>query len=435
MAQRTPASRNRYVDFLRAVSIGAVVFGHWLIAAPWIEGGQLRLDHMLALEPWTRWLTLLFQVMPVFFVVGGYANAASWEAAKREGQPYGAWAAARMRRLVGPVLPLFVVWAAMAVVFHVMDVRPARVRTGSQLALVPVWFLAVYVLVVLLVPVTRYLWVSYGIVSFWGFAIAAALVDLVRFAAGFVAFGWLNYLFVWLGVHHLGYLWRDGGLAGPRRALPWAIGGALAWICLVLLGPYPMSMVGVPGEEVSNTMPPTILLMALGAVQTGLLLAAEGPMRDWLARTGPWAAVVLINGTIMSVYLWHLTALGLLVGLAALFGGIGLHWVPGTGAWWAARIPWFVVLSAGLIMLLALVGGFERLRGSSRPEPLPAWRTMLGAALVSTGLALAALGGIGSEGFPWFRLDAVIAVFAGAALLDIIHLRPKVLLSSSSSGM
>lgn len=64
LAEQTPPSRNRYVDLLRAVSITAVVFGHWLIAAPWIASGQLRLDHMLAVQPWTQWLTLLFQVMP-----------------------------------------------------------------------------------------------------------------------------------------------------------------------------------------------------------------------------------------------------------------------------------------------------------------------------------------------------------------------------------
>ena len=41
LAERTPEARNRYVDFLRALSITAVVFGHWLMAAPWIEqGGQ-----------------------------------------------------------------------------------------------------------------------------------------------------------------------------------------------------------------------------------------------------------------------------------------------------------------------------------------------------------------------------------------------------------
>ena len=38
-SDRTPEARNRYVDFLRAVSILAVVLGHWLISAPYFENG------------------------------------------------------------------------------------------------------------------------------------------------------------------------------------------------------------------------------------------------------------------------------------------------------------------------------------------------------------------------------------------------------------
>ena len=38
LAGRTPPERNRYVDFLRALSIAAVVVGHWLIAAPHVDG-------------------------------------------------------------------------------------------------------------------------------------------------------------------------------------------------------------------------------------------------------------------------------------------------------------------------------------------------------------------------------------------------------------
>jgi len=37
MAQKTPPERNRYVDLLRALSISAVVLGHWLMAAPFLD--------------------------------------------------------------------------------------------------------------------------------------------------------------------------------------------------------------------------------------------------------------------------------------------------------------------------------------------------------------------------------------------------------------
>jgi hypothetical protein len=424
LADRTPPERNRYVDLLRAVSIAAVVFGHWLIAAPWIDGGKLKLDHLLALQPATQWLTLLFQVMPVFFLVGGYSNAASWEAALRRGTPYGEWAGGRVRRLVGPVLPLVAAWVVLALVFRAFGVHPEMVRQGSTLALVPIWFLAVYLLVVLLVPWTRRAWSRFGIASYWALVAGAVVVDVARFAGGHrPAVGWINYVLVWTAVHQLGYLWRDGRLAGPRRALPWAVGGVAAWLLLARFGPYPISMVGVPGEEISNTLPPDVMLLALGAAQAGLLLAIEAPMRRWLARSGPWTATVLVNASIMSVYLWHLTALALLVGAAKLGGGVGLHLVPGTGAWWAARPVWLAVLACGLGLVLVAVARFERL-----PEPAPgagppAWRVITGATLLVAALTLLALGGIGRERGLGVRVEVVALAFAGALVAGIVPSR------------
>jgi len=221
-------------------------------------------------------------------------------------------------------------------------------------------------------------------------------------------------------MHQLGYLWRDGRLAGPRYALPWLVGGALAWVALTRYGPYPISMVGVPGEEVSNTLPPDILLLALGAAQTGLVLMLEGPMRRLLDKTRVWAATVLVNGTIMTVYLWHLTVLALLVGLAKLAGGIGLHYVPGTEAWWFARIPWFVALIAGMVLLLPLVGRFERASPPPASFRPPTARILLGAALVSAGIAYLTLGGIAAEGGIGVRGVVVAGTIAGAWLIGAI---------------
>jgi len=418
LASRTSPTRNRYVDFLRALSITAVIAGHWLIAAPWIVDGALRLDHVLSVQPWTQWLTLLFQVMPVFFVVGGYSNAASWDAARRRGSSYGAWVAGRARRLIGPVVPLVLAWAALAFVFRRFGVSYEMIQHGSILALVPMWFLAVYLLVVLLVPLTRAAWQRFGLWSFWVPAALAAAFDILRFHDGHrPAIAWVNYVFVWTAVHQLGYAWRDGRLTGMRRAFPWIAGGAAAWAVLARIGPYPISMVGVPGEPVSNTTPPDVLLLAFAVAQVGIVLAAEAPMRRWLDHPRPWAATVLVNGTIMTVYLWHLTVLALLIGLAVLAGGIGLHLEPGTAAWWLARVPWFAALGAGLALLLPLVGRFER-SAPLPPEFQPSTpRVLAGAALVSAGIAVLALDGIAAPGAVGVRGIVVGGLILGAWLL------------------
>jgi hypothetical protein len=414
LARQTPPERNRYVDFLRAVSILAVVSGHWLIAAPWFSPDGLRLDHLLAIDPRTQWLTLVFQVMPVFFIVGGYSNAASWDAARRKGTPFGIWYAGRTRRLIAPVLPLLIGWGACALLLPSLGVSEALLRNGSKLALVPLWFLAVYVLICAFVPLTRAAWKRFGLLSYFVPLGAAAVVDYLRFGHGLVGVAWVNYLFVWIAVHQMGYLWRDGRLAGPARALPWAVAGALAWTALARFGPYPIAMVGVPGDPVSNTLPPTVMLPALGAAHAGVLLAIEPAMRRWLGGVRVWAATVLVNGTIMSVYLWHLTATALLIGLAARLGGVGLHWTPGSGAWWSGRIPWFVAMAALLALILAFVGRYERPR-SREVRQLGPLRTVAGVLLTGGGLASAAFAGLSSPP----RAALVLIVIAGAWLLDV----------------
>jgi peptidoglycan/LPS O-acetylase OafA/YrhL len=115
MAAQTPQERNRYVDFLRSVSILVVIMGHWLIATAWVVDGEMVVGHLIKDQPQMQWLTWIFQVMPIFFIVGGYSNAVSLESAKRKGIGYADWLFARLNRLVGPLLLLVIAWAVIAV--------------------------------------------------------------------------------------------------------------------------------------------------------------------------------------------------------------------------------------------------------------------------------------------------------------------------------
>lgn len=416
MAEQTPASRNRAVDLLRAVSILAVISGHWLLTAPYVGDG-LSLVNMLERQPWTQWLTWAFQVMPVFFLVGGYSNAVSWEAALRDNKRYGDWLAARLQRLVGPVLPLVATWAVLGAVATWIGVAPEIVRVGSQLALVPIWFLAVYVVAVVLVPVTHRFWQRLGFSSFWVFVAAAIVDDALFFVADLRWHAPLNYAFVWLAVHQLGYAWFRGELTGPIRTAVFALIGLASLLLFVTLGPYPVSMVSVPGEAVSNTLPPKLPMLALGLLQSGVLLTLEGPLRRWLARPVPWTATILVNGMIMTIYLWHITAAALVMGLALLLDGVGLGVEPGTAAWWLTRPLWLALYTAVLLAIVPLVARFER--GRDGVAAVPGWRLVAGALITCAGLALLALGGVGGEGWLGLRVGALVLPFVGAAVAGL----------------
>lgn len=330
-ALRTPDARNRYVDLLRAGSIVVVVLGHWLMAAPTVESGvRFTLSDLLHLAPWTQWLTWIFQVMPIFFVVGGYANAASWEAAHASGAGYDAWVSRRLQRLVRPMVPFLLVWCGLGVSARWLGLGEEIVRSGSQAAFVPTWFLAVYVLVVVVSPGMHRLWRRFGMASFWALVAAAAVVDATSRGSGVEAVRWLNYAFVWLAIHQLGYAWRDGTFSEPVRGLSLAFAGAAALVVLEGLASYPVSMVTVPGSTAANSNPPTLALLALGVTHAGVAMALEGPARRLLEGITLWTATVLVNSVIMTLYLWHATVMVLLVGAAELPGGFGLRFVPAT---------------------------------------------------------------------------------------------------------
>jgi hypothetical protein len=421
LAAATPESRNRYVDFLRALSICAVVVGHWLVAAPYIVDGDLNLTgNILQSQPWTQWLSWVFQVMPVFFMVGGYSNGISWRSAQRNGRSYGVWLNIRLQRLVGPILPLLTIWALLAVVGRLLGVDADLLKIATQMALIPVWFLAVYVVVVVMVPLTYAAWQRFGLLSFW-ILFAAVVLDDVLFLTGTHAVGWLNYAFIWLAVHQLGYAWLDGRLGGSRWTLLWGGSALTLLLGLVQFGPYPLSMVSVPGEEISNSLPPKLPIFLLGIAQCGLLLALERPARSWLSSLKVWTAAVLVNGMVMTVFLWHLTASTLVVVLAiSTMGDIGLTFEPGSGSWWLLRPVWLFIYAVALMGFVFVFLHFER--GASS-QPVPAWRQVAGAVLVCGGLSFLALMGIGGEGQLALSICIVLMPFIGAALAGVNPLR------------
>ncbi len=415
LAAKTPEARNRYVDFLRGVSISVVILGHWLIATAWQTDGEFITGHLLKDRPETQWLTWLFQVMPVFFIVGGYSNAVSLESATKKRLAYADWLIARVTRLVVPVLVLLLVWAGIALVMGMLEVRPAVIRYMSQASLIPTWFLAIYIMVAILAPLAWRFWQRAGYLSFLAFASLAVLNDVLFFAADLKWVGWSNYFWVWLAVHQLGFAWREGRIPGPAGLLAVSAAGFVALYLMISYGPYPLAMVGSPDEGLSNTLPPKATLIALGLFQFGLLLALEGPMRRALQGLSLWTATVLVNSMIMTVYLWHITVMIVFGGMLYLAGGVGFGLEPGTSAWWWSRPLWLGILLVLLLPIALLLSPLER-RGRPADASVPgAPRQVAGATMVGLGIALLALFGYGGGPVPWLDKAAFALVFVGAA--------------------
>ena len=397
----TPETRNRVVDFLRAAAITVVVLGHWTIIAVDADGGILP-HGVLDGAAWTHPLTWVFQVMPIFFLVGGYSNALSWRSARRKGVGYAEWLRARLRRLGIPLIPLLLAWLVISVVAVAAGAPHATVQLASQMALIPTWFLAAYLMVILVAPPCLVLWEKFGWFSIIGVLALAGIVDAVSLVADQPLLGYPNYLLVWAAFHQFGYAWLDGRMAGAGRRLLLAGIGLVGLLLLVIVGPYPVSMITSAADEISNSSPTRVTMAFLGMLQAGLVLLLEKPLTALLRRPRLWFVTVLVNQRIMTWFLWHLTVM---VGLAHLLLALDARALlpePLTGVWWATRPLWAVVLLALTGVVVLAMGRFETPRFDERPAP-PVWKPFLAAVTVIAGLAvMASVGTAGESGVTWW---------------------------------
>ncbi|WP_017601364.1 acyltransferase family protein, partial [Nocardiopsis lucentensis] len=276
-ARSTPKRRDRYVDLLRALAIVLVVLGHWLAVVVTTDDG-IAGSNALGILAWTRPLTWLFQVMPVFFLVGGYANAASLTSHRDKGGDGLGWVLGRTDRLLRPTTAFLAAVWAVAVAALLLGTPPELVGLALWAAAIPLWFLAAYLGVVALAPLTH------GLHRRWGAAVPLVLIGLVlasdtaRLGFGLPLVGDANYLLVWLAMHQLGFLWRDRwSRPRPLVTAAAALCGFALLLALTMPGPYPTSMVTVPGQELGNTTPPTFALLVLGLTQTAAVLWLPPP--------------------------------------------------------------------------------------------------------------------------------------------------------------
>src|SRR5438309_9893502 len=118
LAALTPSSRDRFMDFLRAASIVTVVFGHWLISLIWWQGGVIYTTSAIGVTRGLWLATWIFQVMPIFFFVGGFSNLVAYDSHRRRGESTWDFIRARVRRLLRPSIVLLAVWIAVPIVLH-----------------------------------------------------------------------------------------------------------------------------------------------------------------------------------------------------------------------------------------------------------------------------------------------------------------------------
>ncbi|HYP72885.1 MAG TPA: acyltransferase [Microbacterium sp.] len=357
------SGRDLTLDLARVVCVLFVIVVHLLqVGIGPSADGELIASRPAEQQPWFAAATWVGQVMPLFFVVGGFASAAGWASWTQRGGDATGFIRTRTLRLAQPALPLFVFFAVVLGAAAVFDLAPELVSAAAVGAGSPLWFLAAYLLCQALVPVMVALHERAPRMTLAALFAGVVLVDVVRFSTGITEIGLLNLLLVWPLVQQLGFWYRDGWF--DRRSVLSLL--LLAGACYLLLwplttwGPYDPSML-------SNLNPPTLPLVLLGVAQACLLRVLRPALSRLMAVRVVQGFVLLFGTRLMTVYLWHLPVILALTGVTLLIPGAAP--TPASAAWWWTRPIMFVAVLAAVLALSLLLVRWE---GIGRLGPQPA---------------------------------------------------------------
>jgi hypothetical protein len=396
-AEATPDTRNRSVDFFRAVSMGVVAVGHWVGMVMVLDtDGELVTGNALEHVPSLWWITWIGQVMPLFFFVGGFASATSLLSAERKGMRPQDWVAHRLRRMMAPAAVLAVFWLSALTIGRVVG-QGAIVGAGAVAAAIPLWFLANYTIDIAVAPHT-FRWFRRSPVQMLavlgGVFVACEIANL----AGIPMLPQVNWVLGWLLFQVAGFAWQQGLLPSGARLAALAGGLWVAAVAAIALGPWPATMLHHGGLEHSPTHPPSAGFLLFGFAYCATAAVLTPHLNRWLRRSHrAWLATVAANSVAMSVYLWHMTA-AVVVSAFVYFTGRVPQVTVGSGAWWMTK-PTLIIASS--VVLAAIVRNVMRIEREALLAPPSGWRgtrssILVAAAALSAGVKLWSSSDVGS---------------------------------------
>ena len=351
------SKRDLTLDIARVFCVLLVVAIHLMMVGVGFDArGRLIAeapnDSPLGSQPWFAGVTWIGQIMPLFFVVGGFAAITAWRSLVRRGGTASDYVRNRVLRLAQPALPLYLFYVVVIGAATLLAIDPALLDLAVQGAASPLWFLAAYTLCQALVP-TMVGWHTRAPRATLGVLLAGAIVvDALRFSIGIQEIGLANLFFVWLLVQQLGFWYADGWFAA-RKWWQLVLIAAVAYASLVpmtTIGPYPVDML-------ANLNPPTLPLVALALGQACVLRLLRPALAKLMNTHAARAVVFVVGARLMTIYLWHLPIILIITGASLLIPGAAP--TPGSEAWWWSRPVLYVVVLAAVFALSFLVGRWE----------------------------------------------------------------------------
>lgn len=361
------SKRDLTLDIARVFCVLLVVVIHLLmVGVGRDETGALVVSRPLENQAWFAGVTWAGQIMPLFFVVGGFASLTAWRSLVRRGGSAADYVRNRVLRLAQPALPLFLFYVVVLGGALLLGVDRELLDVVATGAGAPLWFIAAYTLCQAMVPVMVRFHARAPRATLLVLLAGVVTVDAVRYSLPApigAAVGVANLFFVWLLVQQIGFFYADGWFAA-RSWWQLLLIAAVAYASLV-----PMTVWGPYADDMlTNLNPPTLPLVALGLAQACVLRLLRPALSALMRTRGARAVVFLVGTRLMTIYLWHLPLIIILSGALLLIPGASPQ--PGTASWWWSRPVLYLVVLVALFGLSFLVGRWEAPREITATPPL-----------------------------------------------------------------
>lgn len=428
-----PRPRDLTLDLTRVVCVVLVVFVHVLFTGVGrADDGSLIIERTADHTPWFGAASWVLNIMPLFFVIGGFTARAGWASMRSRGGGAADFVRVRLWRLARPALPLFVFFAVALGVARVLPLGAGIDEMVDTIAIgvgSPLWFLAAYMLAQAcapfmirwherrpLVPIVALAMAAFAVDVFVQKVVTEAWgmprIDVTTYEPGSDLFGLPNVLFVWLLAQQIGFLMADGFFARRRwwQLAAIIVAGYGLILLLVMVVPYSDSML-------RNQWPPTVLMDVLAVMQAALLTLLHRPLTALMATKPAQAIVFVIGSRLMTIYLWHLPMIMILTGIELLLP-LPMP-APGGAVWWWTRPVFLVVVLAAVWALSLWLVRFERVPASGRP-------CIAGSAPVAIGVVLFVIAPLGITAYGLDVWLAIAGVVLTSTALAITSWRPSV---------
>lgn len=373
--------RDSAVDFVRALAIAAVVALHSLMVGVTLSPDGPVFANAGDVGHWIVPVSWVMQVMPMFFVVGGFAGIRALRAQRRRGASGAAFAVSRVRRLLIPTVASVGTAGFLLALLADAGLDPDLVDMAGYRYGQPLWFLGVFLVLQAVLPVMVRLHERAPLRTLTALASVSLVVDAARVISGSDGIGYVNLLFVWLTMQQVGFLLADGRIDALSSRTRIAAAAVAFGLLLVSFG------TGFHSPDlIANTNPPTTALLLVGVMQTAAFSLFKEQLTAFADRRPVAAFTRFMSARSMTVYLWHMPVLLTLAGLTALIGTVTGDQlpVPTSGEWWLSRPLWLVLALGATALLTVPLSRLERITAPIDTTPARATvAVLIGAAAVA----------------------------------------------------